>query len=47
MLAAARAVSVKIFFILFDFKLAGELLFRFAHPGYKKANGAVDLTRVC
>jgi len=36
-----------LFHFVCDFKLAGELLFRFAHPGYKKANGAADLTRVC
>lgn len=36
-----------LFHFVCDFKLAAELLFRFAHPGYKKANGAVDLTRVC
>ena len=36
-----------LFHFVCDFKLAAERLFRFAHPGYKKANGAVDLTRVC
>jgi hypothetical protein len=36
-----------LFHFVCDFKLAAELLFRFAHPGYKKANGAVYLTGVC
>jgi len=37
----------ELFHFVCDFKLAAELLFRFAHPGYKKANRAVYLTEVC
>jgi hypothetical protein len=37
----------ELFHFVCDFKLAAELLFCFAHPGYKKANGAVYLTGVC
>jgi hypothetical protein len=36
-----------LFHFVCDFKLADELLFRSAYPGYKKANEAVYLTGVC